>query len=83
MTNARPEELQVMRNFLANLYTLEQAIPGAGANLDTDSAAVWVHNRREVRDRAELYAYQRRQLCGFMGIPPGPALGAGGVSFVV
>ena len=41
----------VITTYLANLYTLESAIPGAGANLSTDQAAVWTHNKNEVRDR--------------------------------
>jgi hypothetical protein len=32
--------LQVVRYYLANLYTLEAAIPGSGANLDTAQASV-------------------------------------------
>ncbi len=89
MTNARPEELQVMRFFLngsgtvPGLYALEGAVASASANLDTDSAAVWVHNRNEVRDRSKLLDQWCRRLCRFFGIPPGPGLGEGGVSFVV
>lgn len=78
MNNLAPAEYQVVRGYLANLYVLEAAIPASGANLDTDSAAVWTHNRREVRDRANLYERWRRDLCGIMGVPPGDALGVGG-----
>lgn len=81
MANMQAEEEAVVRStYLANLSTLEAAIPAAGANLDTDQAAVWVHNKNEVRDRAALLNKWRRDLCGFMGIPPGPSLGAGGAS---
>src|SRR3978361_948581 len=48
--NLAPAELSILRQYLAALYTLEAAIPGAGANLDTESAAVWVHNANEVSD---------------------------------
>jgi hypothetical protein len=44
---------------------------------------VWTHNRDEVRDRLRLFDDWRRRLCGFMGVPPGPALGTGGVALVV
>jgi hypothetical protein len=41
--------------------------------LDTDQAAVWKHNKDEVRDRAGLFDNWRRRLCG----PPGPDLASG------
>ncbi len=72
--NMAPAELGILRQYLETLYTLEAAIPGAGGNLDTDQAAVWTHNKNEVCDRVGLYNTWRLQLCGFIGIPPGPAL---------
>lgn len=80
------EEAVVRTTYLANLATLETAIPAASANLDTDQAAVWVHNKREVADREGLFASWRLKLCQFLGVPPGPALGqagAGGMQLVV
>lgn len=68
----------VVSNYLANCQTLEQAIPSASANLDTDQAAVWTHNKHELRDRVRLYTWARRSLCNFLGIPPGPNFSAGG-----
>ncbi len=62
----------VVTTYLANLYTLETAIPGVSANLDTDEAAVWKHNKNELRDRDALFANWRRKLCAFLGVPPGP-----------
>ncbi len=79
-------EEAVTRNFLANLTQLEADIMGATGvreNLDTDVAAVWTHNRREYADRKALYNGTRREFCGFLGVPPGPALGAGGLCMVV
>lgn len=64
----------VITIYLPNLYTLELAIPGATQNLDTDQAAVWHHNKDEVRDRKRLFTEFRMQLCDFLGIPPGPGL---------
>ena len=74
------EEAVVRTTYLANLATLESAVVGAGANLDTDQAAVWVHNKNEVQDRMGLFNRWRRELCAFLGVLPGPALGAGGNS---
>lgn len=42
-----------------------------------DVAGVWHRNRSEVSDRTRLYNQWRRQLCGLLGIPPGPSLGNG------
>lgn len=76
-------EEAVVRQYLGTLQGLESAVPGAGDNLDTAAAAVWTHNANEVRDRSRLFDDWRRRLCGFLGLPPGPALGTGGIAFVV
>jgi len=81
MNNLLPEEGAVVVNtYLTNLYILESAIPNAGTNLDTDQAAVWHHNKDEVRDRIALFDDWRRRLAGFLGIPPGPYLDSSGNS---
>lgn len=67
----------VLTTFLPNLATLETAILGASANLDTDVAAVWTHNKNEVADRVGLFNYWRRRLCTFIGCVPGPDLRGG------
>ena len=79
------EEAVVRTTYLANLNTLEAAIPAAAANLDTDVAAVWTHNKDEIKDRADLFNRWRRDLCAFMGIPAGPGLreGSGSISLVI
>jgi hypothetical protein len=77
------EEAVVRTTYLANLTTLETAIVGTSANLDTDEAAVWKHNANEQRDRDRLFDSWRRRLCGFLGIPAGPAFGGGGITLVV
>lgn len=79
-------EETVARTFLVNLTALESDIMGSTGvrtNLDTAVAAVWTHNKNELRDRANLFNSVRRQFCGFLGIPTGPELGAGGISIVV
>ena len=84
MNNLDPsEEAVITTTYLTNLYTLETAIVGASANLDTDEAAVWKHNKNEVKDRRELFDDWRRRLCQFLGIPPGPHMSGGGTVRIV
>ncbi len=84
MNNLAPAEYAVVRSvYLVQLYPLESAIPAASGNLDTESAAVWIHNQEEVHQREELFDDWRRRLCGFLGIPPGPALSYGGIALIV
>jgi len=78
LNNLSAAEFQVLRQYVAQLYTLETAIPSTSDNLDTDQAAVWFHNKNELRDREQLFDAWRKRLCGFLGIPPGPALNVGG-----
>jgi len=77
LDNLAPAEAQTVRYYISTLYGLESAVLGASGNLDTDQAAVWKHNKDEVRDRAGLLDNWRRRLCGFLGIPPGPDLASG------
>ena len=74
LNNLSDSEESVLRNHLANLRTFESAIPAAADNLDTAEAAVWTHNPSELRDRQRLEQDWGRRLCGFLGLPPGPAL---------
>ncbi|MCW3477659.1 hypothetical protein [Limobrevibacterium gyesilva] len=76
-------EEAVVRQYLITLAQLEAAIPIAAGNLDTEQAAVWKRNANELRERTRLFDDWRRRLCGFLGIPPGPALGEGGLVLVV
>lgn len=73
LQNVNADEANVVVSiYLSNLNALENAIPAASANLDTDSAAVWTHNKNELRDREQLFDSWRRRLCQFLGVPPGP-----------
>ncbi|MDE2516974.1 MAG: hypothetical protein KGL12_13180 [Rhodospirillales bacterium] len=83
MNNLSDSELAIVRRYLAALTVLECAVPNAGQNLDTDQAAVWTRNRDEPRDRAGLLDAWSRRLCGFFGVPPGPALANTGIALVV
>ena len=86
MANLQAEEQAVViTTYLTDLYILEAAIPTAAANLDTDSASVWFHNKKEIKDRTDLFNQWRLALCEFLGVPPGGMLAGGGnsVSLVV
>jgi hypothetical protein len=83
MNNLAPAEMAVVLQYISTLASIEAAIPGTSDNLDTDSAAAWTHNADELRDRSNLFDGWRRRLCGFLGVPPGPALGQTGIQLVV
>lgn len=83
LVNLRPEEFQVARMYLANLYPLETAILGASTTLNVDQAGPFKRNAAEMRERNALFDGWRRRLCGFLGVPPGPSLGDGGLRLVV
>ena len=83
LNNMAPAETQNIRYILAQLYPLESAIWGAGANLSTDIAAVWTHNKNEVVDRTKLFTQIRRHLVSLLGVPPGPNLQSGGFNVVI
>ena len=74
LNNLSASEESVLRQHLANLRMFEAAIPAAADNLDTSTAAVWTHSPTEIADRLRLERDWGRRLCGFLGIPPGPAL---------
>jgi hypothetical protein len=77
MINFAPAEIQNVRYFLSQLNPLETAQFGASANLSTDAAGVWTHNKNEVADRIGLFLAIRRQLVTLVGVPPGPDLQIG------
>jgi hypothetical protein len=83
MNNLAPAEIAVTLQYLSTLAALEAAIPAASDNLDTQSAAAWTHNENEAAERMKLFDAWRRRLCGFLGIPAGPALAQPGASLVV
>jgi len=75
LNTLRAEEEAIVASYLVTLASLENGIARAADNLDTDKAAVWQRNQSEVSDRTRLYNQWRHQLCGLLGIPPGPSLG--------
>lgn len=73
VNNLQDEEIIYLQGqLLPFLNQLEKDVYGVRANLDTDKAAVWTHNRDETIDRIDLYNYHRKLLCSFMQLPPGP-----------
>jgi hypothetical protein len=83
LANLSDSELVIVRRYLGTLTTLEAAVPGASDNLDTDQASMWTRNRSELTDRMRLFDEWRRRLCGFLGVPTGPALSSGTASLIV
>ena len=83
MLHLSAAEEAVARSQLANLAKLDSALASAGDNLDTAQAASWTRNKSEPIDRARLLDELRRRLCGFLGVPPGPALGSPGLALIV
>ncbi len=83
MNNLAPAEVAVTLQYISTLATLEATVPRTSENLDTESAAAWTHNASELRDRCNLFDNWRRRLCGFLGVPPGPALEQAGLTLVV
>lgn len=83
MNNLSDDEETTLQNiYLSNLSTLEADIPTASSNLDTDRAAVWYHNKNEVRDRFRLFNLWCLRLMDFMGVKGMSAL-QNGISVVV
>ena len=76
-------EEAVARRYVATLETLETAVPAASAGLDTGKAGPFERNPDEMRERTRLLDDWRRRLCGFLGVPPGPALGDGSTRVIV
>jgi hypothetical protein len=83
MTNFADAEMVIARRYLGNLTVLEMAVPGTSDNLDTDQASIWTRNKDELRDRIRLFDEWRRRLCGFVGVPSGPALSSGTALLIV
>ncbi len=76
------EEGVLTTTYLTILATLEAAIPAAADNMDTDTAGPWKANRNEMSERTGLFNKWRRDMCAFLGIPPGPGLGSGSINLV-
>ncbi len=83
INNLSPDEETVVSNYLLTLNLLETAVTDTGGQLGTAQASVWTRNPAELRERMALFDTWRRRLCGFLGLPSGPALGDGMLRLVV
>jgi hypothetical protein len=83
MTNCSSSEAQRIRKFLAVIYQLEDAVAGASDNLDTLEAGILKLDPNEVAKRTNLLRKYCRDLCAFLGVPPGEGLGDGGTRIVI
>ena len=81
MNNLSAAEEAVALMYLTNISQLESAVPCSSDNLDTEAAAAWTHNVREIDDRLRLLDEWRKRLCGFLGIPVGEGLSVSGLSW--
>ena len=83
LNNLAASEVDALRGYLETLGTLERGVPDAAAGLDISGAAGWVRNPAELAERERLFDGWRRRFCFFLGLPPGPGLAGGGLTFVV
>ena len=83
MNNLSDAEAAVVRRYLGTLTVLEFAVPRAGDNLDTDQARYGRAIATNCATARRLFDDWRRRLCGFFGVPPGPALADSGITLVV
>ena len=76
------EETTLINDYILNCNLSHAAIQTSSFNLSTDRAAVWWHNKREVKDRFELYKLQCQLMIQFLGLDsPGKLIN--GISMVV
>jgi hypothetical protein len=69
LNNLADEEYDTLINkYINNCNSLELDIPTASSNLDTDRAAVWYHNKNEVRDRFDLYKLWCRRMMDYLQV---------------
>jgi hypothetical protein len=73
------EVAMVRTSFLSSLQDLEDGILTSASNMDTQQAAVWTRNPKEMQERTALYNGLRHRLCAYIGVAPGPGLGGGRV----
>jgi len=69
MNYLKPTEEVVVRKYLVTLNKLEDDIPLVADNLDTDRAAVWYHNKNELKDRESLFTLYRKRLARLLQVP--------------
>lgn len=83
LNNLSSSEVTIAQRYLGTLLTLEHAVPATSDHLDTDQASMWTRNKMELTERICLLDEWRRRLCGFLGVPAGPALSSGTATLIV
>ena len=78
-----PPEVAAVRMMVNECLAAEAAYWSSRTNIGTAQAAVWTRNANEPRDRRNLLNSIWRDLCAHLDVPPGPALGDGGIRRVV
>ena len=76
------EQDVLINQFLTPLLAMENALSATIDDMDMQQAGPWIANPKEMSDRHNLFSKWRRNMAGFLGFPPGPALGSGGISLV-
>lgn len=84
MNNLSANQEDLLNNtYVSNCTSAFNAIQDARDNLDTDRAAVWYHNKNEVRDRLDFYKVNCHLLAEYLGAPVWNAASSGTISMVV
>lgn len=78
MVNASASELQVIRQYLTQLWAMEAALPSIGGTLGVDTAGPFKRNASEQSERYRMLDTWRRRFVAFFGVAPGPELGSPG-----
>lgn len=76
-TLSASEESVLVNTFLANISLMEAALAASYDCMDTAKAGIWEANPREFEERTALMNKFRRDMCAFLGLPPGPGLKSG------
>lgn len=63
------EESEIRLIYLPQLRLIQNDLYASYIDLDTNKAAVWERNPKEISDKRKLYNMARRDLCEFLGIP--------------
>lgn len=77
------QESILMNIYVNNCNVSLNAIITSSPNLDTDKAAVWTHNKYEVRDRFNLYRLNCQLMIQFLGLESPGKLTGQSISFSV
>ena len=74
LTGLGSTDVATTQAMLVGLRQLDADMQAMRGPMGTASAAVWKRNPAEAAERAALYMGQRRKLCAFLGVPPGPGV---------